>query len=598
MNSRPAAPPPEDPLQQALALHREGKRGLAMQRYVAILERDPTHADALYYVAVLALQEGQFAEGIKVIERALKVGPERGRLYNLLGQAHMRLNDDAEALRCFERAIACEPGFADAYGNRANLLADMGRPEEALAAFDQALLLRPDNAEDHCNRASVLADLGRADEALAGYDRAIALFPELAPAHFNRADVLMRLGRLEEALAAYDRTLALEPELAAAHSNRGIVLKELGRLDEARASADRALAIDLGFAEAYVNRGNVAFELGRLEDAQADYVRALERRPELPAARYARGLAFLAQGDWPSGFPLYDERENIAAAPYKPLPYPRWRGEPMPGERLVLLCEQGLGDTIQFCRFGPYLAARGLPVTLLASAPMRPLLSTLRGVNVATSPEELVSGGPPLRWLPLMSAPGVLGLRPDTVPAEVPYLAADPARIEGWRRHLGPQGFKIGINWAPGPTRGWFGRRRAIPLAMFASLAALPGVRLISLQTETGLDEIVQVPFRDRIERPAIDNEPGAGRFVDTAALMASLDLVVTCDTSIAHLAGALARPVFTALPHVPDWRWLRKREDCPWYPTMRLFRQRAPGDWREVFGRIAQAVSELSDRR
>jgi len=586
---------PKDPLQEALALHRAGKHDLAMQRYVAILERDPNNADALYYIAVLALQQGQIEEGIKVIRRGLEVGPERGRLHNLHGQAHLRLNQDQEALAAFDRAIACEPTFADAYGNRANLLADMDRREEALAAFDAALRVRPYNAEDICNRATVLADLGRLDEALAGYGQAIALMPDLPFAHFNRADLLLRQGRLGDALAGYDRAVAIEPRMAEAHSNRGVVLKELGRLEEARTAVEQALKLVPKSAEALVNRGNIAFEQGRLDEAQADYVRALELRPDLPSAQYARGLALMAQGDWAAGFPLYEARERIASAPFVAPPYPRWNGEPLKDERLVLLCEQGLGDAIQFCRFGPILAARGVDVTIVTSNQMRPLLSSLKGVTAVGPDDAPQPNGRALRWLALMSAPGVLGVRPDNVPGETPYLSAEPARMSRWANEIGPDGFRIGINWAPGPTRGAFGRRRAVPLSLFAPLAAIPGVRLISLQKGDAQDEIAKVDFASKIETFDTDPDPRADYFLDTAAAMTHLDLVVTCDTAVAHLAGALARPVFTALPFVADWRWLSGRDDCPWYPTMRLFRQTKAGEWSDAMARLAAAVEAMA---
>jgi tetratricopeptide (TPR) repeat protein len=579
---------------EALALQRQGKRELAMQRYVGILADDPQNLDALFNVAVIALQEGQMAEGVKVIERALAVGPPQGRLHNLMGQACLRMNRDEDALAAFERAIACEPGFADAYGNRANVLADMGRLAEAVASFDQALAVRPDNAEDLCNRGSVLADLGRYAEALADYERALALLPDLGPAHFNRADILMRFGRLNEALASYDRAIAISPQVAEAHSNRSVTLKEMGRLTEARASLESALELQPDFTEALVNRGNVAFEQGRIEEAQADYARALELNPDYPAARYGRGLACMTQGDWQQGFPLYEARENIANAPYVPPRYPRWDGGPLGSERLVLLHEQGLGDLIQFCRFGPILAAQGIDVTLLVPQNMRALLSTLKGVELATPANAPAPNGRQLRWLALMSAPGALQITPDNVPAPVPYLAAEPARVNAWRRRLGTQGFKIGINWSPGPAKNWFDGRRAIPLELFAPLAALPDVRLISLQRGPQSGEVAQAPFRDRIEVPDVDPDPSGDRFLDTAAVMMALDLVVTCDTSIAHLAGALARPVFTALTDVPDWRWLRGRQDCPWYPTMRLFRQSKPQVWSDVVAKIATAAEEM----
>ena len=595
MNAPPAPETAPDPLQEALALHRQGKHELAMQRYVAILQRDPNHADALYYVAVLALQEGQIAEGIKVIGRALDVGQPQARFHNLRGQAHLRQNQDQDALIAFGRAIETDPAFADAYGNRGTLLAEMKRLPEALADFDRALTLRPDNPADLCNRAGVLSNLGRLDEALAGFDRALMLLPQLAPAFYNRAEVKMKLGRFADALADYDRAIAIFPGMAGAHSNRGLTLKAMGRLDEARLSIERALAIDPNNVEAIANRGNVSYEQGRLDEAIADYDRALKAQPDFAEANHGRALASLTLGDWDTGFRLYEYRSRPKTPAHPSLPHPRWTGEAVPGERLLLLCEQGLGDMIHCSRFAPLLAARGIDVTLLAPEPMRRLLSTLDGVTVAGLDDAPAVNGHPVRWLPLMSAPGVLGVRPDSVPAAVPYLAAERARVESWAASLGGDGFKIGINWGLGTARDWFGRLREVPLAAFAPLADIPGVRLVSLQKGPPLSDIARVPFGACIEQPGDNFDAGADAFLDTAALMMSLDLVVTCDTSIAHLAGALGRPVFTALPSVADWRWLRERGDTPWYPTMRLFRQSQPGDWGEPFARIAAAASEMA---
>ncbi len=598
MASPPVKQEQQQALQDALALHRAGKRDLAMQRYVGILKDHPENIDALYYVAVIGIQEGQIAEGVKVLLRALDIGPPQARLHNLLGQAYLRLNRDDDALASFERAIECEPGFVDAYGNRATLLSEMGRLDEALASFDQALALRSDNAEDWCNRATVLADLGRLPEAIESYDRAIVLAPQFAEALFNRADVQRQLGRLTDALASYDRAIALAPKMAQAHCNRGVTLKLLGRLDEAGASFAQALSLDPNFAEALANRANLAFERGRLEDAQTDYLRAIELWPDLAEAKFGRALVCLAQGDWETGFRLYDERERVPAAPYKPLSYQRWDGEPLNGERLVLLTEQGLGDTINFCRFGPLLAARGIDVTIQTSEALRPLLSTLQGVTIATAADAPAPNGRALRWLPLMSVPGAFKLKPDRIPAKVPYLAAEPQRIEAWRQKIGNGGFKIGINWVSGASGIWFAGRRDIPLAAFAPLAALSEVRLISLQKGPAAGQTGVVPFGDQIEVLNADLDPTSNLFLDTAAVMMQLDLIVSCDTSVPHLAGALARPVFLALPRVADWRWMRDRDDCPWYQTMRLFRQSTDGQWDDVLARIAAAVAELIKRR
>src|SRR5262245_61135049 len=241
---RPDVEPAADPVQEALALHRAGKHDLAMQRYVAILQTDPGNADALYYVAVLAIQEGQLAEGIKVIRRALDVGKPQARLYNLLGQVHLRQNDDEDALKAFGQSIETDPTFPDAYGNRGALLAEMRRFPEALTDLERAVALRPNNATDLCNHGGVLSDLDRLDDALKSLDRALAQMPKLAPALYNRAEVMSKLGRYPEALANYDQAIAIFPNNAGSHSNRAAVLKQLGRLDEARAAIEQALKID------------------------------------------------------------------------------------------------------------------------------------------------------------------------------------------------------------------------------------------------------------------------------------------------------------------------------------------------------------------
>ncbi|MBX9828291.1 MAG: tetratricopeptide repeat-containing glycosyltransferase family protein [Xanthobacteraceae bacterium] len=597
-----SAAPAADPLQEALALHRAGKHDLAMQRYVALLQKEPDNTDVLYYVAVLAVQEGQIAEGAKVIRRALAVGKPQARLYNLLGQLHLRQSQDEDALKAFGQAIETDPTFPDAYGNRGALLAEMKRFQEAFEDLNRAIKLRQNNATDLCNHGGVLSDLGRLDEALRSLNRALELMPKLAPALYNRAEVLAKLGRHAEALADYDAAIAIFPNNAGAHSNRAAVLKQLGRLDEAHAAVDQALAIDPNSVETITNRGNIAFQRGRIDDAISDYDRALQAKPDFAEAHHGRGLAYLLRGDWDAGFKDYEYRDRLKTPVYQPLPHPRWSGDrlegkALPGERLLLLCEQGLGDTIQFSRFAPLLAAQGRDVTLLAPANMQRLLSTLEGVTVASMAGAPPVNGRPTRWLPLMSVPGALGVRPDTVPATGPYLKAEPTRVETWAAWVGSEGFRIGINWGIGTVPVWFSRLRDVPLAAFAPLAEVSGARLVSLQMGGALSQIGLVPFGAKIEQPGDSFHADMGAFLETAALMMNLDLIVTCDTSVAHLAGALGRPVFVALPAISDWRWLTGRDDTPWYPSMRLFRQEKPGDWSGVFVRIAVAVAEMAKR-
>jgi tetratricopeptide (TPR) repeat protein len=517
-----------------------GNLRAAMEGYMKILTREPTNADALYYVAVVAAQEGQHAESIKLAQRALSFGPPQARLHNLLGQSHFRLGQVREALDQYNRAIALQPDFADAFGNRANVLSNLGRHEAALADYDRALALREKSPEDWSNRGAVLQDLDRNDEALESYERA----------------------------------LALKPDFSGAHYNRGNILRDRAQSEDARAGANGASA------------GHASFEA-----ALAGYNKAISLNPQFAEAFVGRAIVHLLRGDWEQGFRDFEHRTKSGPPTFVPLPHPYWDGKPLTGERLVLVTEQGLGDTINFCRFGPLLAARGFDVTILTKAALAPLLSALPGVKIATSADQLAQDPRPIRWLPLMSVAGALGIRPQTVPASVPYLSAEPERIAAWAARLGAGRFKIGINWTSGHSDNLHFLKRNIPLAAFAPLAALPNVQLFSLQKGPAANQIAQVAFRDKIELLDADPNPDADLFLDTAAAMTQLDLVITCDTSVAHLAGALARPVFTLLPVVADWRWLLGRDDSPWYPTMRLFRQSAPGDWPEVMTRIAHAV-------
>ncbi len=354
------------------------------------------------------------------------------------------------------------------------------------------------------------------------------------------------------------------------HANRAGVLKDIGLLDLGRGRRDTA----------------------RFDEALAAYDRAIDLHPGLHEAYTGRGALQLARGNWPAGFADYEHRTEAGQKTFEPLPGPRWDGDIQAGERLVLVAEQGLGDTIQFCRFAPVLAARGLDVTLLTRPSMVPLLSSLPDVTVTAEVTDK------LPWAPLLSVPFLLGTTVETLPRDMPYLAADPQRVARWAGQLGGDTFKIGINWASGHSTLTHFARRDVPLEHFAALAALPGVELVPLQNGPAKQQIATVAFRDKIK--IVDSDPGfdAESFVDTAAVMNSLDLVVTCDTSIAHLAGALGRPVFTALPVIADWRWMLEQDDTPWYPTMRLFRQNATRRWEPVFERIKAAAQELINQR
>ena len=560
-----------------------------------------------------------------------------------------------EALAAFVTAVRLEPGYAAAHNNRAAMLKTLGRPQAAVAASEAALRLRPDFAEAHANRAAALIELDRAADALAACDAALRLRPDFAAAHANRSDALRKLNRWEEAVAAGDAALSIQPDLAVAHINRGNALRDLGRAEEALAAYDEALRIAPGYAEAHSNRGAALIDLARLDEALAAFERALilkpgyaeahqntskaylrldrpdlavaacdaaiEAEPDHADGRSHRGDALWAQGrvdeaiadfraaegaglrahdfrfnqamltllkgDLANGWLNYEDRWLIKKPPPRALaaPFPIWRGEDLNGRTLIVYEEQGLGDVIQFCRYLKYLPDRGARVTFQAPAKLLALLRTLEGdFAMRTSPPADQTFD---YQCPLLSLPLAFGTTLQTIPAPIPYMRAEPERILKWRDRLGGEGFKIGVAWQGSrmDIARWF------PLGQLFGLSQLPGVRLISLQKDE--EQAGDLPAGMSIETPGADFDAGPDAFVDSAAIMQSLDLVISCDTAVAHLAGALGRPVWLALKKVPEWRWQLDRTDSPWYPTMRLFRQHAFGDWRSVFGDIEAALTE-----
>ena len=400
--------------------------------------------------------------------------------------------------------------------------------------------------------------------------------------------ILRKQHKLAEAAAHCQRAIALRPDFAEAHNNLGRILRSQGRLEEALACFEQATALRPNFAEAHCSLGNVLASLARLDEAEARFQQALALRPDLAEAEFGLAICWLTKGDYQRGWPAYEARRRLPSA--KPLPpVPRWQGEPLSGRSLLLIAEQGLGDTFQFVRFVRLLKTRGARVVLAAQPAAVPLLKSYPDMDelVILGSEEPL---PPADYcLPLLSLPGVLRTDTASIPAEIPYLRANPELAERWRQELSRiDGFKIGIAWH-GHCESSGYRTRSTPLAEFAPLAGLSGVLLISLQKGEGAEQVAGVNFPVLDFSNRLDEQ--SGRFMDTAALIANLDLVVTVDTSIAHLAGAFGAPALVALHRVADWRWLRGRDDSPWYPTLRLFRQTVFGQWSDVFERIAQAV-------
>jgi tetratricopeptide (TPR) repeat protein len=462
-----------------------------------------------------------------------------------------------------------------------------GQHGEALDLIDAALKLQARSAAALSNRGAVLLALKRYPDAIVTLERAVALAPDDAGAINNLGNALYGADRYAEALERFDRALALDPNYAHAHNNRGNALQKLGRHTQALASFDRAVALVPGYAQAWTNRGAPLQSLNRHGEAVEGYARALALTPDDADTHWGLALARLTLGDLRRGFAEFEWRWRTPDAdPRRPrLPGPVWLGgDDVRGKTMLLHGEQGVGDSIQFVRYVPMVEALGAKVMLAVHHEIKSLLAGAFNVPVRADGEML----PPydLRC-PLLSLPLALGTELNTIPAEVPYLHAPPDRVGQWRARLAPRsGVRVGLAWSGNPTHK-NDANRSIALAALAPLLAVPGVTFVSLQKDP------RPADRDELARhakiPDIGNE--LGDFADTAAVIEQLDLVITVDTAVAHLAGALGKSVWILLPFSPDWRWMLGRDDSPWYPTARLFRQPATGDWGSV---VSRAVAEL----
>ncbi len=512
------------------------------------------------------------------------------------GLALYKLKRFTDALIAFDRVPASDPRHYEALTHRAGPLLALSRHAEALASCERALALNPRHAVAHYNRAVVLAALGRAAEAVRSYDAAIALHPGFIDALLNRSNLQDKLGRPADALASAERIIALRPNHAGAWNNRGNALLGLGRHEEAIASYQRSLALNPASGECYYNYGNALVELLRVAEALPYYEKALALRSDHPDIPFNEGLARLLLGDLKRGLQRYEGRfEKTEQAPLRrKFKAPLWEGGDVAGKTILLHCEQGHGDTIQFVRYAPLLARAGAKVLLEVQQTLKPLLAGVEGVARVFGRDERGRSEP----LPnfdchqyLISLARVFGTELDTIPAEIPYVRAPADRLDAWRERLPPrQGLRVGLTWS-GNAEVKTDARRSIGLPALLALADVPGVQFISLHREVRAEHAQALRAF-----PHIVHFAGELRdFADTAAVISELDLVISTDTAVAHLAGAMGKPLWLLLMFSSDWRWLLEREDSPWYPTAKLYRQTRIGDWPGVVERVRADLARLA---
>lgn len=623
-------------LAQGHALQRQGRLVEAAAVFQQVIAREPRNGDALHLLGVTLGQMGRPQEAVRLLGAAAEVRPSNpyiqcnfGNALNGIGRyaeaataferaatlkpdllaahrgravAELSQRRYEEALTSIDRALALQPRDAVMIANRGNALRALGRYADALASYDESIALATNDGDVHHSRALALLALERHEEALASLTRAQSLAPDRFGIHFHRGVALSLLHRHAEALASFDQALRLDPGSAEALSNRGVELGHLGRFDEALLAFARAAAVKPDYIDSYANAANTLVACGRRREALEQFDRALRLQPDHAPTLWSKSLLKLALEEYEEGWPLYESRLRLEyLREYRrSFSVPRWTGkQDIAGKRILIHAEQGLGDALQFCRYLPLVEASGAEVVFEAPAALLGLMRSLpfRGA--------LLAQGEPLPadldcYCPLLSLPLAFDTRADTIPAKVPYLKAEDSAVASWRQRLGVlPGLKVGLNWQGGAVaerQAWI-RGRSFALGSAAPLAQVPGISLISLQKGPAAGQRCEVAFGGAIAQLTDPDDTGAGALTETAALVSALDLVITSDTSVAHLAGALGAPAWVALHSVPDWRWLLERADSPWYPSMRLFRQRAAGDWHELFERIARELGELASR-
>jgi tetratricopeptide (TPR) repeat protein len=545
-------------------------------------------ASEVLSVALDHQRGGRWREAEALYREILGAQPECAEAYGDLAILLYQVGRLGEAEQACRQAIARQPASAEARANLAAILQAQGRYWAAEASAREALALRPDHAEAHNNLGNALERLERFEEAETCYRRALELRPDFALACHNLANVLERRRKWPEAESYYRRAIELLPEFAEAYNNLGALLQQQARWEEAIECYGEALRLRPAMAEAHNGLGVALQWDNRDAEALVCYERALAINPAFPEAHYNRATLRLRRGQFRWGWDEYEWRWRLSDVAWRHFRQPLWDGSPLEGRTILLHAEMGYGDTVQFARYAPLVAQRGATVVLECQPRLVPLMESLAGVS------RVIPRGAPLPEFdvhaPLLSLPRLFQTDLASIPSRVPYLSVAPERIDYWRERIGAApGLKVGLVWAGNPDSK-SGLKRFLPLAAFAPLGAVNNVRWFSLQRGPQAAELAAPP-------PGLTVTPleeETGEVTDTAAAILNLDLVISADTMVAHLAGALAKPVWVLLASSPEWRWMLDRQDSPWYPTARLFRQARLGDWQEVMARVAEALRNV----
>ena len=579
-------------VQQGLNLHQRGNLNDAQNIYEQILSIQENNFDALQLLGALFAQVKKYPQAIKFLSKAIIVDPNHAGCFSNLGISFQKLRRLEEALSSYDKAISLQADYAEAYSNRGAVLQELKRFDEALSSYDKAISIKGDYAEAFNSRGTVLEELKCLEEALSSYHKAISINKDYTEAYYNRGNVLHKLKRLEEALSSYDKAISLHEDYAEAYSNRGLVLQDLKRLEEALSSYDKAISLHEDYAEAYSNRGTVLEELKRLDEALSSYEKAISINKDYAEAYWNSSICYLLAGNFNEGWARYEWRwqsKSISkTAGIRKFSQPLWLGtEVLKDQTIFLYAEQGLGDTIQFSRYVSLVAGLGAKVVLEVQPSLVKLLSYLEGIS------QIISKGDKLPnfdyQCPLMSLPLAFKTELKTIPSVSKNISTDEKKVEKWQAILGEKTKpRVGIVWS-GAVNHKNDLQRSLKLSQL--ITHLPSdYEYLSLQKEiSDVDKEVLIECC-KIKHFGDDLKD----FTDTAALCELIDIVISVDTSVAHLAGTLGKNTWVLLPYSPDWRWLLDRNDSPWYSSVKLYRQEKINDWESVLVNIESDLKKL----
>jgi tetratricopeptide (TPR) repeat protein len=578
---------PRQQLESGMTHHQACRLAEAEKIYRAVLSQNPNNPDALHLVGALAGQTGRLDEAIDLISRAIAINSNQVVYHCNLSEMYRRSGKPEDAISAARRAIQVSPNFSKAYCNMGLALTLAGKFADAVPAFRRAIELSPDFFDAHLHLGNTLNSLTQHEDAIVVFRLACKLKPDSAEAFRGLGTALRDSGQLHEAIPVLRQSLEIQPESSPNHNDLGVALALTDRVDDAIISFRKAVQIQPDNAVAVKNLAVALAEKGQYAEAIATLDQAIQLKPDLPAAHGNLALLLLMKGDFERGWREYEWRSRVQLTLFVPprnFAQPRWDGGSLQGKTILLHSEQGFGDTIQFVRYLPMVAKHGGRIILDCQKEL------VRLLRKAPAVDTIIATGDPLPRFdchcPLLSLPLAFSTNLNSIPADIPYLSPDPAAAARWKSRIetSPPAFKVGLVWA-GSAKNKLDRKRSIPFNEITKLAT-PCIHFFSLQK--GRDPQSPPP-----EMTFTDWTGQLNDFDDTAALIANLDLVIAVDTAVAHLAGAMGKPIWMMIPFVPDWRWLLNRNDSAWYPTVRLFRQKSPGDWPGVIQSVADALQE-----